>query len=101
VRFRARLDLTSTECGGRETPAASAAWRPAFRTRPAGDGTSFFLTADVDLLVPGGTYEVWAELLTPDIFAGQVLPGLNFALYEGLRRVADGVILEVTEQDPS
>lgn len=99
MRFRARLDLIPTQRGGRETPAASAAWRPAFRTRQGEDGTSCFLTADVDFLAPGETYEVRAELLAPDIFAGQLLPGLNFALYEGLRRVADGVILEVTEQD--
>jgi len=80
-------------------PAPAAIWRPIFRFSGDGDGTSFFLTADTDWLELGKTYDVWGSLLTPDLFPGQVLPGARFGLYDGLRRVADGVILEVTRQD--
>jgi hypothetical protein len=48
-------------------------------------------------MAPGTTHQVWMELLSPHLFAAHLLPSCRFGLYEGPRRVADGVILEVAE----
>jgi len=98
LRFKAQLRLTTSEGGRRQTPAA-VSWRPIFRVTDEGDGTSFFLEAVDGTLEPGASCEVWASLLSPHLFAGQILPNVRFGLYEGPRRVADGVILEVMQQD--
>jgi translation elongation factor EF-Tu-like GTPase len=96
VRFRAQLLLIPSENGGRQGPAVLT-WRPAFRIDGVVSGTSTFLQSSdpAGPLVPGQTYVVWFELLSPDLFAGRLLPNARFGLYEGPRRVADGVIIEI------
>jgi hypothetical protein len=70
-----------------------------FRLANHDAATSFFVEAMDGTLEPGATCEVWASLLSPQLFAGQILPSVRFGLYEGPRRVADGMVLEILQQD--
>ena len=86
TRFAARLHALSAHEGGRHTPFASD-YRPQFyfRTTDVAGGLDL---GEVDMVHPGDTVDVTVELGKP--VAMEV--GLGFAVREGDRTVAAGVV---------
>jgi hypothetical protein len=93
---RARLTLTRTEDGGRQT-AIKSGYRSCWDISPAGDGSLF---SDAPLLLEGGDQLALGESaavrlhpLFPEYWEG-VQPGQVLGMFEGSKRVGLAVVLD-------
>jgi elongation factor Tu len=91
ARFTATLHALSAAEGGRHTPFASD-YQPQFYFRTT-DVSGGFDLGEVELVLPGDTVAVTVELDKPVAME----PGLGFAVREGNRTVAAGVVKAVLD----
>ena len=91
ARFTADLHTLTAAEGGRHTPFA-ADYQPQFYFRTT-DVSGGFDLGEVELVLPGDTVEVTVTLDKPVAME----PGLGFAVREGNRTVAAGVVRSVLD----
>jgi elongation factor Tu len=92
TKFKAEVYVLSKDEGGRHTPFFDG-YRPQFFFRTTDVTGSIHLPEGVDMVMPGDNIEMDAELITPIAME----EGLRFAIREGGRTVASGVVTEIVE----
>jgi elongation factor Tu len=92
TKFKAEVYVLSKEEGGRHTPFFSG-YRPQFYFRTTDVTGVLTLPEGVEMVMPGDNVTIEAELITPIAMEKE----LRFAIREGGRTVASGVISDVVE----
>jgi len=92
TKFRAEVYVLSHKEGGREKP-FSTGYRPQFYFRTTDVTGAATLLGDQEIAIPGDNVQLEVELITPIAMDR----GLRFAIREGGRTVASGMISEVVE----
>jgi len=92
TKFRSEVYVLTKQEGGRHTPFFSG-YRPQFFMRTADITGSVQLPEGVDMVMPGDNVEMTIELISPIAMN----EGLRFAVREGGRTVAAGVVAEIFE----
>ncbi len=92
TKFKAEIYVLSKEEGGRHTPFFTG-YRPQFYIRTTDVTGSLFLPEGVEMVMPGDSISIRAELITPVA----IEKGSRFAIREGGRTVGAGTITEITE----
>ncbi len=93
--FIAQLKYRTHEDGGRKTPACSG-YKPRLKfafTDVQTFGLQTFI--DKDWVYPGEEVTAKIKISDPELFAGQLYPGIEFELRESARIIATGVILMI------
>ena len=90
THFMGRVYVLTKEEGGRHTPFFSG-YRPQFYFRTTDVTGSIELPAGVEMVMPGDHIDMTIQLIT----SIAIEPGLRFAIREGGRTVASGVVTEV------
>ena len=90
THFMGRVYVLTKEEGGRHTPFFSG-YRPQFYFRTTDVTGSIELPAGVEMVMPGDHIDMNIQLITTIA----IEPGLRFAIREGGRTVASGVVTEV------
>jgi elongation factor Tu len=93
THFLGRVYVLTKEEGGRHTPFFSG-YRPQFYFRTTDVTGSIELPAGVEMVMPGDHIDMTIKLITPIA----IEPGLRFAIREGGRTVASGVVTEVLDK---
>lgn len=91
-KFEAEMYALTKEEGGRHTPFFTK-YRPQFFFRTADITGTVTLPDGLEMVMPGDNVTVTTELLTPVALE----PGLRFAVREGSRTVAAGVVSKVLQ----
>ena len=91
-KFKAEVYILSKEEGGRHTPFFSG-YRPQFYFRTTDITGAVTLPDGVEMVMPGDNITMTVELIHPIAME----PGLRFAIREGGRTVASGVVSEITK----
>jgi elongation factor Tu len=91
-KFKAEIYVLSKDEGGRHTPFFSG-YRPQFYFRTTDVTGNLNLAAGVEMIMPGDNAAVEAELICPIAME----KGQRFAIREGGRTVASGVVSEIVE----
>ena len=91
-KFEAEIYVLSKEEGGRHTPFFSG-YRPQFYVRTTDVTGTVTLPEGVEMVMPGDNVKITAELIYPIALE----KGTRFAIREGGRTVASGVVTEVIE----
>jgi elongation factor Tu len=89
--FRSEVYVLTKEEGGRHTPFFSG-YRPQFYFRTTDITGAIALPEGVEMVMPGDNIEMTVELIHPIAME----EGLRFAIREGGRTVASGVVAEIT-----
>ena len=92
TKFKAEVYVLSQEEGGRHTPFFDG-YRPQFYFRTTDVTGDITLDEGVDMVMPGDNAQFNVELITPIAMES----GDRFAIREGGRTVASGVITEIVE----
>jgi len=92
TKFKAEVYVLSKEEGGRHTPFFNG-YRPQFYIRTTDVTGSLFLPEGVEMVMPGDSVSIRAELITPVA----IEKGSRFAIREGGRTVGAGTITEIIE----
>jgi elongation factor Tu len=92
TKFEGEVYVLSKEEGGRHTPFFTG-YRPQFYFRTTDVTGSIQLPEGVEMVMPGDNVRVRAELITPIAMEEQ----LRFAIREGGRTVASGVVTKIME----
>ncbi len=92
THFLGRVYVLTKEEGGRHTPFFTG-YRPQFYFRTTDVTGSIELPKGVEMVMPGDHIDMTIKLITPIA----IEPGLRFAIREGGRTVASGVVTEVME----
>ena len=92
TRFEGEIYVLSKEEGGRHTPFFTG-YRPQFYFRTTDVTGSLELPDGVEMVMPGDNITITAELITPIAMTEE----LRFAVREGGRTVASGVVTKVIE----
>jgi len=92
VGFKAEIYVLSKEEGGRHTPFFKG-YRPQFYFRTTDVTGSIELPEGVEMVMPGDTISIVAELIT----AVAMDKGLKFAIREGGRTVGAGTVTEIVK----
>ena len=90
--FKSEVYVLTKEEGGRHTPFFSG-YRPQFYFRTTDITGAISLPEGVEMVMPGDNVEMTVELIHPIAME----PGLRFAIREGGRTVASGVVAEITK----
>ncbi|MEQ3309016.1 EF-Tu/IF-2/RF-3 family GTPase, partial [Fusobacterium varium] len=90
--FRSEVYVLTKEEGGRHTPFFSG-YRPQFYFRTTDITGAVTLPEGVEMVMPGDNIEMRVELIHPIAME----TGLRFAIREGGRTVASGVVAEITK----
>ena len=90
--FKSEVYVLSKEEGGRHTPFFSG-YRPQFYFRTTDITGAINLPEGVEMVMPGDNIEMTVELIHPIAME----TGLRFAIREGGRTVASGVVAEITK----
>jgi elongation factor Tu len=90
--FRSEVYVLTKEEGGRHTPFFSG-YRPQFYFRTTDITGAINLPEGVEMVMPGDNIEMTVELIHPIAME----TGLRFAIREGGRTVASGVVAEITK----
>ena len=93
THFVGRVYVLSKEEGGRHTPFFSG-YRPQFYFRTTDVTGSIELPAGVEMVMPGDHIDMTIQLIT----SIAIEPGLRFAIREGGRTVASGVVTEILDK---
>ena len=93
VHFVGRVYVLSKEEGGRHTPFFSG-YRPQFYFRTTDVTGTIELPAGVEMVMPGDHIDMTIKLITPIA----IEQGLRFAIREGGRTVASGVVTEILDK---
>jgi len=93
THFLGRVYVLTKEEGGRHTPFFSG-YRPQFYFRTTDVTGSIELPAGVEMVMPGDHIDMNIQLIT----SIAIEPGLRFAIREGGRTVASGVVTEVLDK---
>ena len=95
--FTALLTYTSSEDGGRQTPALSG-YRPGIKF-PFHDGlfTGAQKFIDTDLAFPGDIINAEITLVDTEYLKGKIYEGLDFDFFEGSNRIGHGVIKKILD----
>lgn len=97
--FIASVTLLTTEEGGRKGFALSG-YRPHFQIKDKKElTTAEQLFVDKQIVYPGETAISEIRILAQEIFKGSLYPGLQFQLGEGPKIIANGVIIDVINED--
>jgi elongation factor Tu len=91
-KFKAEIYVLSKDEGGRHTPFFSG-YRPQFYFRTTDVTGNLNLAAGVEMIMPGDNAALEAELICPIAME----KGQRFAIREGGRTVASGVVSEIVE----
>lgn len=91
-KFKAEVYVLSKDEGGRHTPFFSG-YRPQFYFRTTDVTGNVTLAAGVEMIMPGDNAALEAELICPIAME----KGQRFAIREGGRTVASGVVTEIVE----
>ena len=91
-KFKAEIVVLTHEEGGRKTPFFSG-YRPQFYLRTTDVTGSITLAAGTEMIMPGDNAQVEVELISPVALEKE----LRFAIREGGRTVARGVVTEIVE----
>jgi len=91
-KFKGKVYVLTREEGGRHTPFFNG-YRPQFYFRTTDVTGAVTLPAGVEMVMPGDNVTMDVELLTPIAMEKE----LRFAIREGGRTVASGVVTEITE----
>jgi elongation factor Tu len=91
-KFKGKVYVLTREEGGRHTPFFNG-YRPQFYFRTTDVTGAVTLPAGVEMVMPGDSVTIDVELLTPIAMEKE----LRFAIREGGRTVASGVVTEITE----
>src|SRR6056297_1202947 len=92
TKFKAEVYVLSKDEGGRHTPFFDG-YRPQFYFRTTDVTGTIHLPEGVEMVMPGDNIEMNAELITPIAME----EGLRFAIREGGRTVASGVVTDIVE----
>ena len=92
TKFDAEIYVLTKEEGGRHTPFFQG-YRPQFYFRTTDVTGSITLPEGTEMVMPGDNISVVAELITPIAMD----EGLRFAIREGGRTVASGVVAKIHE----
>jgi len=92
THFKGQVYVLTKEEGGRHTPFFSG-YRPQFYFRTTDVTGSIALPEGVEMVMPGDNVDMEIKLITPIA----IEEGLRFAIREGGRTVASGVVIEVIE----
>ncbi|HJP36457.1 MAG TPA: elongation factor Tu [Gammaproteobacteria bacterium] len=92
TKFEGEIYVLSKEEGGRHTPFFTG-YRPQFYFRTTDVTGSLSLPDGVEMVMPGDNITISAELITPIAMSEE----LRFAIREGGRTVASGVVTKVIE----
>jgi elongation factor Tu len=92
TKFEGEIYVLSKEEGGRHTPFFTG-YRPQFYFRTTDVTGSLSLPDGVEMVMPGDNIAITAELITPIAMTEE----LRFAIREGGRTVASGVVTKVVE----
>jgi elongation factor Tu len=92
TKFEGEIYVLSKEEGGRHTPFFTG-YRPQFYFRTTDVTGSLSLPDGVEMVMPGDNITISAELITPIAMTEE----LRFAIREGGRTVASGVVTKVVE----
>ena len=92
TNFRSEVYVLTKEEGGRHTPFFSG-YRPQFYFRTTDITGAITLPEGVEMVMPGDNIEMRVELIHPIAME----TGLRFAIREGGRTVASGVVAEITK----
>ncbi len=92
TKFRGQVYVLTKEEGGRHTPFFTG-YRPQFYFRTTDVTGTLELPEGVEMVMPGDNIEITAELITPIAMND----GLRFAIREGGRTIASGVVAEIYE----
>ena len=92
TKFKAKIYVLSKDEGGRHTPFFKG-YRPQFYFRTTDVTGSCGLPSGVEMVMPGDNVDIEVELQAPIAME----KGLRFAVREGGRTVASGVVTEVVE----
>ena len=90
--FRSEVYVLTKEEGGRHTPFFTG-YRPQFYFRTTDITGAVHLPEGVEMVMPGDNIEMTVELIHPIAME----EGLRFAIREGGRTVASGVVAEITK----
>ncbi len=93
THFLGRVYVLTKEEGGRHTPFFSG-YRPQFYFRTTDVTGSIELPAGVEMVMPGDHIDMTIQLITTIA----IEPGLRFAIREGGRTVASGVVTEILDK---
>ena len=93
MKARARIRLIATADGGRVGPIASGYVTLVGIDEKLSSVSVHF--AEVDRVDPGGEEVVELFFSDPEHLGGRIRPGARVTLNEGLRRIGDGVIIEL------
>ncbi|HHY75711.1 MAG TPA: elongation factor Tu [Firmicutes bacterium] len=91
-KFTAQIYVLTKEEGGRHT-AFFSGYRPQFFFRTTDVTGAVYLPEGVEMVMPGDNVEIKAELISPVA----IEEGLRFAIREGGRTVASGVVTKIEE----
>jgi elongation factor Tu len=91
-KFKAEVYVLSKDEGGRHTPFFSG-YRPQFYFRTTDVTGNLNLAAGVEMIMPGDNAALEAELICPIAME----KGQRFAIREGGRTVASGVVTDIVE----
>jgi elongation factor Tu len=92
TNFRSEVYVLTKEEGGRHTPFFTG-YRPQFYFRTTDITGAVHLPEGVEMVMPGDNIEMTVELIHPIAME----EGLRFAIREGGRTVASGVVAEITK----
>jgi elongation factor Tu len=92
TKFDAEIYVLTKEEGGRHTPFFDG-YRPQFYFRTTDVTGAIKLPEGTEMVMPGDNISVYAELITPIAMD----EGLRFAIREGGRTVASGVVAKIRE----
>ena len=92
TKFKGEVYVLTKEEGGRHTPFFNG-YRPQFYFRTTDVTGSLTLPKDVEMVMPGDSTPIEAELITPIAMETE----LRFAIREGGRTIGAGVISEIIE----
>jgi elongation factor Tu len=92
TQFEAEIYVLSKEEGGRHTPFFTG-YRPQFYFRTTDVTGDLKLPEGVEMVMPGDNIKITAELITPIAMD----EGLRFAIREGGRTVASGVVSKIAK----
>ena len=90
TKFEPEIYVLTKEEGGRHTPFFTG-YRPQFYFRTTDVTGNLSLPAGVEMVMPGDNIKITAELITPIAME----QGLRFAIREGGRTVASGVVSKI------
>jgi elongation factor Tu len=92
TKFEAEIYVLTKEEGGRHTPFFTG-YRPQFYFRTTDVTGNLALPDGVEMVMPGDNIKITAELITPIAME----QGLRFAIREGGRTVASGVVSKIVK----